>query len=221
MIGNGIPRYTRLIVAVGVALAGAALWILYSQYRVLAGQIAVTPAVEHEALVRTSFVWAAGGSLLALGLCAIVVWLIVRRQSARIDDLRIEAEKLRDADFGEPLPQTRHDALGELAEEHLALGDAEAVEERVEAVDREEREGQRLALAQGDGDVGLEAVEEVAAVEEAGLAVAERNVLPGRHGAASPQPLSSSGLTGGPSTPGAGRALCVLRTTLCTGSRIT
>ena len=115
MIGSRIPRYTRLIVAVGVALAAAALWVLYSQYRLLAGQIAVTPAVEHEALVRTSFVWAAGGSLLALGLCAIVVWLIVRRQSARIDDLRVEAEKLRDADYGERLPQDRQDALGELA----------------------------------------------------------------------------------------------------------
>lgn len=115
MIGNRVSRYTKLIVALGVALAAVALWILYSQYRLLAGQLAVTPAAEHEALVRTSFVWAGGVSLLALGLCAIVVWLIVRRQSARIDDLRIEAEKLRDADYGEPLPLTRHDALGELA----------------------------------------------------------------------------------------------------------
>ena len=115
MIGNRIPRYTKLIVALAVALAAAALWILYSQYRLLAGQMAVAPAAEHEELVRASFVWAAGGSLLALSLCAIVVWLIVRRQSARIDDLRIEAEKLRDADYGEPLPQTGHDALGELA----------------------------------------------------------------------------------------------------------
>ncbi len=115
MIGRRIPRYIKLIVALGISLATAALVILYREYRLVTEQMAVTPAAEHEALVRTSFSWAAGGSMLALGLCAIVVWLIVRRQTARIDELRAEAEKLRDADFGEPLSQTGDDALGHLA----------------------------------------------------------------------------------------------------------
>ena len=115
MIGRRIPRYTKLIVALGISLATAALVILYREYRLVTEQMAVTPAAEHEALVRAGFVWAAGGSLLVLGLCAIVVWRIVRRQTARIDELRAEAEKLRDADFGEPLPQTGDDALGQLA----------------------------------------------------------------------------------------------------------
>ncbi len=55
------------------------------------------------------------GTLLTLLLCGSAIWLIVRKQTARIRQLRIEAEKLRDADFGEPLPQTSDDALGELA----------------------------------------------------------------------------------------------------------
>jgi diguanylate cyclase (GGDEF)-like protein/PAS domain S-box-containing protein len=115
MIGERIPRYLMLILALGLALASAAVVVLYQQYSLLATQLAATPAAEHEALVRTSYFWVGGGGLLALSVCAIVVWLIVRRQSARIHDLRIQAEKLRDADFGEPLPQTSSDALGELA----------------------------------------------------------------------------------------------------------
>ena len=106
MIGMRISRYTKLIVALGVSLATAAVVMLYRQYRLLAEQMAVTPAGEHEALVRTSFYGAAGGSLLALSLCAILVWLIVRRQTARIDELRLEAEKLL---------HTEDDALGRLA----------------------------------------------------------------------------------------------------------
>jgi len=64
---------------------------------------------------RISYVWIGAGTLITLLLCSAVVWLIVRKQSARIHNLRIQAEKLRDADFGEPLQQIRGDALGELA----------------------------------------------------------------------------------------------------------
>ena len=55
------------------------------------------------------------GTFLTLLLVGGVVWLIVRSQMARIRDLKVQAEKLRDADFGEPLSQVRGDALGELA----------------------------------------------------------------------------------------------------------
>jgi diguanylate cyclase (GGDEF)-like protein/PAS domain S-box-containing protein len=115
MIGMRISRYTKLIVALGVSLAIAAMLLLYREYRLLTEQMATAPAAQHEALVRTSFFWAAGGGLLALGLCAVLVWLLVRRQTARIDKLRLEAEKLRDADFGETLSQIEDDALGQLA----------------------------------------------------------------------------------------------------------
>jgi len=64
---------------------------------------------------RTSYLWIAAGTLATLLLCGAAVLLFVRNQSARIRDLRIQAEKLRDADFGERLSQTRDDALGELA----------------------------------------------------------------------------------------------------------
>jgi len=64
---------------------------------------------------RISYLWIGAGTLATLLLCLGLVLLIVRRHSSRIHDLRVQAEKLRDADFGEPLPQTQGDSLGELA----------------------------------------------------------------------------------------------------------
>jgi diguanylate cyclase (GGDEF)-like protein/PAS domain S-box-containing protein len=64
---------------------------------------------------RISYLWIGAGTLATLLLCLVLVRLIVRKQSARIHDLRVQAEKLRDADFGEPLPEIKGDALGELA----------------------------------------------------------------------------------------------------------
>ena len=48
-------------------------------------------------------------------LCGGFVWLNVRSQTRRIRQLKIQAEKFRDADFGEPLPLSDHDELGALA----------------------------------------------------------------------------------------------------------
>ncbi|MGI9248707.1 MAG: EAL domain-containing protein, partial [Woeseiaceae bacterium] len=64
---------------------------------------------------RTSYLWIGGGTLCILLLCGVIVWLIFRRQSRRIGELRLQAEKFRDADFGEPLPENSDDDLGELA----------------------------------------------------------------------------------------------------------
>lgn len=64
---------------------------------------------------RVSYVWAALGTLAALLLSSIVVWFLVRNQTKRIRQLKTQAEKFRDADFGEPLPESRGDELGELA----------------------------------------------------------------------------------------------------------
>jgi diguanylate cyclase (GGDEF)-like protein/PAS domain S-box-containing protein len=64
---------------------------------------------------RISYFSIGVGTLATLLICGAFVLLIVRKQSARIHALRVQAEKLRDADFGEPLPQVRGDALGELA----------------------------------------------------------------------------------------------------------
>lgn len=48
-------------------------------------------------------------------LCGLVIWVVSRRQSRRIDALRAEALKLSQADFGEPLVVDRDDELGQLA----------------------------------------------------------------------------------------------------------
>ncbi len=65
---------------------------------------------------RASFVWIGIATLVVLALCGVVIWLIVESQSARIRALKVQAEKLSDADFGEPLQVLRGDELGDLAE---------------------------------------------------------------------------------------------------------
>ena len=40
---------------------------------------------------------------------------VVRGQTRRIRELKAQAERFRDADFGEPLPESRGDELGALA----------------------------------------------------------------------------------------------------------
>ncbi|MDJ0939780.1 MAG: EAL domain-containing protein [Woeseiaceae bacterium] len=64
---------------------------------------------------RVSFAWIGLGTLTTLIACAIVISLIVRDQTQRIRELKLQAEKLTEADFGEPLAETRDDALGDLA----------------------------------------------------------------------------------------------------------
>lgn len=66
---------------------------------------------------QASYLWAGGGTLVALLLLGAVIWLVVRDQTRRIRQLKVQAEKLRDADFGEgePMVLSRHDELGDLA----------------------------------------------------------------------------------------------------------
>ncbi|NIL94839.1 MAG: EAL domain-containing protein [Woeseiaceae bacterium] len=104
-----------MILTVGVALAGVLLVLIYREYRSVAEEIIQTPMAEHEALVRESYLWIGAGSLGALLMCLAIVWVLVQRQTNRIKDLRVQAEKLRDADFGEPLQEYPPDALGQLA----------------------------------------------------------------------------------------------------------
>lgn len=65
---------------------------------------------------RISFIWIGIATLVVLALCGAVIWIIVTMQSMRIRALKVEAEKLSEADFGEPLPVLRGDELGDLAE---------------------------------------------------------------------------------------------------------
>ncbi len=64
---------------------------------------------------RVSYLWIGGGTIAMLLLCGGVVALIVRGNTRRIRELKAQAERLRDADFGEPLVATKDDELGSLA----------------------------------------------------------------------------------------------------------
>jgi diguanylate cyclase (GGDEF)-like protein/PAS domain S-box-containing protein len=115
MNGRKIPRYALIVASLGIALAVIMLALLFREYVWVSDAIPVTAPDEHQALVRTSYLWLAGGGVVLVLAFLGIVSLIVRRQSDRLHDLRVQAEKLRDADFGEPLLQTPGDALGELA----------------------------------------------------------------------------------------------------------
>jgi diguanylate cyclase (GGDEF)-like protein/PAS domain S-box-containing protein len=73
--------------------------------------------LEEEARYRgDTVVWIGGATLLALTLCIVVIWSISRTQARRIRELKVQAEKLSEADFGEPLRILKGDELGDLAE---------------------------------------------------------------------------------------------------------
>lgn len=64
---------------------------------------------------RASYVWIGAGTLATLAICGLAIFLVSREQTLRIRELKIEAQKLRDSDFGRPLREDRGDELGELA----------------------------------------------------------------------------------------------------------
>jgi PAS domain-containing protein len=83
---------------------------------VLAMSIAPTSALAQgaDSGITMTFVWVEIFSALILLFSGIAIWAIARNQTKRIRELKREAEKLRDADFGEPL-RVRAGELGELA----------------------------------------------------------------------------------------------------------
>ena len=64
--------------------------------------------------ITMTFVWVEIFSALILLFSGVAIWIIARNQTKRIRALKREAEKLRDADFGEPL-RVQAGELGELA----------------------------------------------------------------------------------------------------------
>ena len=62
----------------------------------------------------SGFVWIEGLSAVVMLASGIAIWFVARYQTKRIRELKREAEKLRDSDFGEPL-QVRPGELGDLA----------------------------------------------------------------------------------------------------------
>jgi diguanylate cyclase (GGDEF)-like protein/PAS domain S-box-containing protein len=65
---------------------------------------------------QDSLFWIGGATLVTLGLCGMVIWLIAKAQALRIRELKVQAEKLSQSDFGEPLEVLHGDELGDLAE---------------------------------------------------------------------------------------------------------
>ena len=65
---------------------------------------------------QLSYTWIGLATIVALTLCAMVIWMIARTQTLRIRELKHQAERLSDADFGEPLQVIHGDELGDLAE---------------------------------------------------------------------------------------------------------
>jgi diguanylate cyclase (GGDEF)-like protein/PAS domain S-box-containing protein len=72
--------------------------------------------VQEEAYRGDTVVWIGGATLVALSLCIIVIVTISRTQARRIRELKVQAEKLSQSDFGEPLQVLKGDDLGDLAE---------------------------------------------------------------------------------------------------------
>lgn len=120
---GGAPERTvaeSLVLEVPVVADAGSLGMLYGQFS-MAGvarqtdefRTLLTSAEEdgrRDSLGRIVGVVVAGAAL-----CGLVIWLVTRRQTRRINALKDQALKLSRADFGEPLPEFRNDELGELA----------------------------------------------------------------------------------------------------------
>jgi diguanylate cyclase (GGDEF)-like protein/PAS domain S-box-containing protein len=98
-------------VAVGTLSGAFDLTELYEESARFTQEITTTEVASR----RVSYVWAGAGTLAAILLLGFCIWLVVRNQTKRIRLLKTQAEKLRDADFGEPVLLSRHDELGDLA----------------------------------------------------------------------------------------------------------
>ena len=104
MIGSTFPRFPQFLTTLASA-AGVFVALMANAPAVLAGGMRGSTG---------GFAWIVGLSAAVMLVSGIAIWLIARYQTRRIRELKREAEKLRDSDFGEPL-QVRPGELGELA----------------------------------------------------------------------------------------------------------
>jgi len=98
-------------VEVGVLYGAFDLSALYADSARFTDEITTTEISSR----RVSYAWAGAGTFAAILLLGFGIWLVVRNQTKRIRLLKVQAEKLRDEDFGEPVLLSRHDELGDLA----------------------------------------------------------------------------------------------------------
>jgi PAS domain S-box-containing protein len=72
--------------------------------------------LEREAALRqSSLYWIGAATLVTLILCGVAIWSIAKTQSIRIRELKHQAERFSDSDFGEPLQILHSDEIGDLA----------------------------------------------------------------------------------------------------------
>jgi len=103
---------TRGSTEIGTLIGGYSLAILAQDLRSFEEQL-----VEQGTARRKDSLYSIGAAtVVTLGLCGLVIWLIVKSQSLRIRQLKTQAEKMSQSDFGEPLPVLHGDELGDLAE---------------------------------------------------------------------------------------------------------
>ena len=110
---NLILSYT--VVANGVTLGELQGSFRLDRLRAESNQFASEILTTDIRTRRLSYIWIGLGTLGAVLVCGFVVWLIGRDQTRRIRELKYQAEKLRESDFGEPIPVTHGDELGDLA----------------------------------------------------------------------------------------------------------
>ena len=65
---------------------------------------------------RIGFLRIGGAAVLVIFFSGAVIWFVVRDQSKRIRELKLQASKLSESDFGEPIDIQQHDEIGELAQ---------------------------------------------------------------------------------------------------------
>lgn len=118
--GNLLWRPERLYMKFPVVRDGNTIGSLSSGFD-LATLIQDSKAFEEELVLlgtqsrKTSFIWIGSATVVTIALCGFVIWLVARLQAERIRALKIQAEKLSDADYGEPLKVSGGDLLGDLA----------------------------------------------------------------------------------------------------------
>lgn len=118
--GSALWGDEQLYMSYQVTLDDQAIGTLTSSFS-LEALLAESEAFERQLVAlgtqsrKVSFAWIGGATLLTLALCAFVIWMIARMQAMRIKELKAQAERLSDSDYGEPLEFMRGDLLGELA----------------------------------------------------------------------------------------------------------
>ncbi|ANO50219.1 bifunctional diguanylate cyclase/phosphodiesterase [Woeseia oceani] len=111
----------RLQLQYPVEQDGERLGTLYGNFGLIGLQEATTEfrnnmlAAEQQHR-QSSFLWIGVTMAIMLLLCGAVVWLIIRSQNQRIREIKTQAEKLSESNFGEDLHGPRGDELGELVD---------------------------------------------------------------------------------------------------------